>query len=209
MATVRAQRQGLLPCEIVGVVADRYCRAVERAQEAGLNVKLLLRDNFADREEFDAAFLRTMRELRPDGLVLNYGLLLDANVVSSYRWRILNVHFSLLPLFPGFGHTRKTAEAGVRVAGATVHLVDEGMDTGPIVAQAVTALSPGLTPDEIGRKIFPVSAPAQIQAMRWMATGRIKVNDARQVEIEGARYDSLPFVPALDPDIEAFARTLS
>ncbi|MSO55095.1 MAG: phosphoribosylglycinamide formyltransferase [Rhodospirillales bacterium] len=208
-ATVRALRQGLLPCEIAGVVADRESPAAARAREAGFKVCVVDFSAFPSREAYDAEFRNVVRSFAPDGIVLNYARMLDAETVARYPSHILNVHYSLLPTFPGFGHTRKAAEGGVRIAGATVHIVDKGMDSGPIIAQGAVELQPGLTASQIGRKIFLVAAPMQIQAMRWLATGRLTLTAERRVEIEGASFESLPFVPALDPDIAAFARAFS
>jgi phosphoribosylglycinamide formyltransferase-1 len=195
---------GLLPVRIAGVVADRACRAVERARARGIPTRVVDWSQLPDRESFDAALYDAVNGFAPDGIALNYNRLLPSAVTQAYPNRILNLHYSLLPLFPGFGAVTNAVASGMTVAGVTVHLVDETTDAGPIAAQAVCSLPRGVTVADVGRRLFPLAVPLLVQCMRWIAEDRIEIDHTGLAVVRGARYDTLPFVPELEPDIRTW-----
>jgi phosphoribosylglycinamide formyltransferase-1 len=204
---LRAVDEGILPVVIAGVIADRDCPAAERSRRRGIPTSVVPAADFARREEFDAATARAIESLAPDAIAVNYNYVLPPQVTAAYRHRILNPHFTLLPLFPGFGPIRQSLASGMRLAGVTVHLVDDTIDHGPIVAQAVRPVGPDDTEASLGRALFSAGAPLFIQAMRFLAEGRIEVTGGRTT-VRQADYSRLPFVPALEPDIETIATRL-
>jgi phosphoribosylglycinamide formyltransferase-1 len=143
---------------IAGVAGDRpHAGALERARAAGVPVAVFTRDAYADRAARDAALAAQVVEWRADLVVLaGYMALLDPGFVDRFEGRIVNVHPSLLPSFPGLRAIEQALEHGVRVTGATVHLVDHGVDTGPILAQGAVDVLPGDTPASLHDRIRPV-----------------------------------------------------
>lgn len=131
-----AVRDGTLPAELVALVTDRPCGALERAGEAGVPALTVPPGAHADRAAWDVALAATLRDLQPDWLVsAGFMRILGPAVLASFPERIVNTHPALLPSFPGAHAVRDALHHGVRVSGCTVHLVDEGTDTGPVLAQ--------------------------------------------------------------------------
>jgi phosphoribosylglycinamide formyltransferase-1 len=130
--------RGDYPGRVVAVGADRDCPAVEIAAAAGVPVYTVRLKDYADRAAWDAALTEATSVQRPD-LVVSAGFMkiLGPQFLSRYLGRIVNTHPALLPAFPGAHAVPETLDYGVKVTGCTVHLVDAGMDTGPILAQEV------------------------------------------------------------------------
>ena len=197
-ATINAQRLGLLPIEITRVIASGPCPAIDRARRAGIAVDLVDRAAHADRALFDAALNDAILGSGADGAVMNFDFILKGTAVNEYWGRLLNTHFSLLPLFPGFRAIEQAKSAGVRFSGVTVHLVDAGMDTGPIVSQTAVPIDPQADVATLGRDLFHAAVPLQLQALAFLAAGRIHICDERQVTIVDATYTRGPFSPNLE-----------
>ncbi|MBM9432967.1 phosphoribosylglycinamide formyltransferase [Flaviflexus equikiangi] len=124
-------------CEVVLVIADRHgCAGIDHAAEAGIDTAVLAVTDFPSREEWDQALASRLTESSPD-LVVSAGFLkiLGSAVLSAFPGLIVNTHNSLLPSFPGIHGPRDALDYGVKIAGATLFVVDEGMDTGQILAQ--------------------------------------------------------------------------
>jgi phosphoribosylglycinamide formyltransferase-1 len=139
-----ASAAGTLGARIAAVVCNvPGAKALDRARDAGVPAVLVDHRAFATRAEFEAEVQRQLEAHGVELLVLaGFMRILSADFVSRWHGRLLNIHPSLLPSFPGMHGIRQALEAGVRVTGCTVHLVDEGTDTGPIVAQAVVPVLP-------------------------------------------------------------------
>ncbi|ADU51532.1 phosphoribosylglycinamide formyltransferase [Thermaerobacter marianensis DSM 12885] len=137
------------------------------------------------REAWDRAILAELGRWRPDLVVLaGFMRILGPAVVAAYRNRILNVHPSLLPAFPGKDAPRQALEHGVRITGCTVHFVDEGVDTGPILLQAPVPVLAGDDAETLHRRIQAVEHRLYPAAVRLVATGRVRV-EGRRVKILG------------------------
>lgn len=176
------------PARVAVVVSDREgARALERATAAGLPAVHVNPKDFADRAAYDAAVAATL-ETHGVGLVClaGYMRILSPAFVRRFAGRILNVHPSLLPAFPGLHPQRQALEHGVRVAGATVHLVDEGVDTGPIVLQASVPVLAGDTEASLAARILEAEHRLYPAAIRLFAEGRLRIA-GRHVVIEEAR----------------------
>lgn len=144
--------------DIVGVAGDRPdAPALDRGRGAGVPVAVFPRDAYPDRAARDAALAARVEAWGAELVVLaGYMALLDPGFVDRFAGRIVNVHPSLLPAFPGLRAIEQALDHGVRVAGATVHLVDHGVDTGAILAQGAVDVLPGDTPADLHDRIRPV-----------------------------------------------------
>jgi phosphoribosylglycinamide formyltransferase-1 len=154
--------------------------ALERARAAGLEARWVNPKDFSDREAFDLALVREL-ESRGVGLACHAGFMrvLSPAYVRAFAGRALNIHPSLLPAFPGLHAPRQALEHGVKVAGATVHFVDEGVDTGPIVAQAAVPVEPGDTEETLAARILVQEHRLYPEAIRLFAEGRLKIQGRR------------------------------
>lgn len=188
-ALIDAQRAGRLGAEIGVVVSDvPDAPALERARAAGIEA-VHIEPAGAGRgrtgPEFDRRLLELLRSRGVDLVALaGFMRLLGPDVVAAYRWRILNVHPSLLPAFPGLHPVRRALEQGVRHTGCTIHLVDEGMDTGPIVLQQVVPVVDGDDEASLTARIQAAEHRLYPWAVRLLAEDRLQVVDGR-VQIRG------------------------
>ena len=143
------------------------------------------------------------------GLVaLTFDHLIPPPVVRHYRGRMVNLHLALLPAFPGFRAIPKALAGGVRFAGATVHEVDETMDGGPIIAQAVVGLRRDDTTETVGARVFAAARPMFLQVLRWFAAGRVERDPDGRVWVRGAEYGALPVSPAVEECVLKVVGTL-
>jgi phosphoribosylglycinamide formyltransferase-1 len=175
------------PARVVLVVSDREgAVALERAAAAGVRGVFLNPKDFADRTAFDAA-LAAMLDDAGVRLVCLAGFMriLGAAFVRSWQGRMLNIHPSLLPAFPGLAAQRQALAYGVKVAGATVHFVDEGVDTGPIVLQASVPVRDADTEESLSERILAEEHRLYPEAIRLYAEGRLRIA-GRRVVVAGA-----------------------
>lgn len=144
--------------EIVAVGGDKPgARALQRAQDAGVPARAFPIGEHPDRAARDAAIVAWLRESGAGLVVLaGYMALLTPAFITAFRGRIVNVHPSLLPRFPGLRAIEQALEAGADETGVTVHLVDEGVDTGPVLAQRAVPIAPGDTAATLRARLAPV-----------------------------------------------------
>lgn len=184
-ALVDAARRGELGGEIVVVVSNvETARGLERAREAG--IPAVFRDHRGRRrEDFDAEIVGILRAHEVDVVCLaGFMRLLSPVFVRAFPGRIVNVHPALLPAFPGTGAQQKAWEHGVKVSGATVHLVDEGLDSGPIVAQEAVPAFSSDTAETLAARILEAEHRLYPRAVRLLLEGRCRV-EGRRVIVEG------------------------
>ena len=162
--------------EVVAVACDQpSARALERARAAGVPSRVFLRSEFGARAARDAAMGDWLAEQGVELVVLaGYMAILDAGFVARFPDRILNVHPSLLPAFPGVRAIEQAVEHGVKVFGVTVHLVDEGVDTGPIVLQRAVELPDARDPAAVRASLRPIEHELLPRAVALMAAGRLR-----------------------------------
>ena len=144
-AIEEACRNGELNAEIVLMVTNKpEAYVVQRAEQAGIQVATFPATEYATREAYEEAILKALQEVDAEWLVLaGYMRLIGETLLTAYPSRIVNIHPSLLPSFPGKDAIEQAIEHGVKVTGVTVHLVDAGMDTGPILAQQAVNVTDG------------------------------------------------------------------
>ena len=147
--------------KIVRVISNKKdAYALERAKNAGIDAVVVSRTDFDSRADFDKALLGAMDEAEPDLVVLaGFLVVLSPEIINKYKGRIINIHPSLIPSFCGEGFYglkvhEEALKRGVKVTGATVHFVDEGCDTGPIIMQKAVEVEPGDTPEILQRRVM-------------------------------------------------------
>ena len=147
--------------EIVRVISNNPgAYALERAKEAGIEGICVSPKNYENRQAFHRAFLEAVDAAKPDLIVLaGFLVVIPEEMIAKYRGRIINIHPSLIPSFCGTGYYglkvhEKALERGVKVTGATVHYVDEGTDTGPIILQKAVSVEEGDTPEILQRRVM-------------------------------------------------------
>jgi phosphoribosylglycinamide formyltransferase 1 len=178
-----AARDGF-PARVELVVSDREdAFALERAAQAGVPGVFLNPKDHPDRVAFDAALVRLLEERRV-GLVCLAGFMriLGPAFVRAFAGRLMNVHPALLPAFPGLHAHRQALDYGVKVSGATVHFVDEGVDTGPVIAQVCVPVLDDDTEESLSARILTEEHRLYPEAVRLFALGRLSV-DGRRVRV--------------------------
>jgi phosphoribosylglycinamide formyltransferase-1 len=167
-AVVQAVAAADFDAEVVAAGTDRPgCLAMKRAAEAGIETFEVSFADYADRADWDRALARTMGGYRPDLVVLaGFMRLLAADTVN--RFSIINTHPSLLPSFPGAHAIGDALAHGVKLTGVTVHRVDAGLDTGPILAQAAVPVLEHDTEDSLRERIQQVEKPLYVQTIRQL-----------------------------------------
>lgn len=175
-AILDAIRAGRLAARVVLVLSDRSdAYALERARQAGVPTAVVPRKGFDSRETHDAAIADRLEQAGVDWVVLaGYMRLLSAGFVARFRDRIVNIHPALLPAFPGTHAQADAVAYGVKVSGCTVHLVDEGLDSGPILAQRVVPVEPDDTEDSLAERILREEHRLYPEVLGWLVAGRVQ-----------------------------------
>lgn len=185
MALVRAAKAADYPAEIVGVISDRAdAGGLAKASAEGIPTFAFVRRDFSSKEAHEAAIFEALDTLSPDILCLaGYMRLLTAAFIQRYEGRILNIHPSLLPLFPGLHTHQRALDAGMRIAGCTVHFVTEGMDEGPSVGQAAVPVLTGDTPDSLAARVLTVEHQLYPQSLRLFAEGKVRMEGGKAISV--------------------------
>jgi phosphoribosylglycinamide formyltransferase 1 len=164
----------------VGVVASNKpdAMALERAAEAGIETAVFERGAYFDREARDRAIGDWLAERAIDLIVLaGYMELLSASFVERFRGRIINVHPALLPSFPGLDSVQQALDHGVKVTGVTVHFVDEGVDSGPIILQRSVEVPESRMWDDLEERIHAVEHDLLPRAIELIAAGAVRIEE--------------------------------
>ena len=181
-AIVRAQIPG---ARIAAVISNRPDAAgLGFASAHGIAAQIVDHKDYPSREAFDAALAATIDAHEPDLVVLaGFMRVLTDGFVSHYAGRLLNIHPSLLPSFPGLHTHRRALEAGVRVHGTTVHFVTPTLDCGPIVIQAVVPVLPGDDEAALAARVLEQEHRIYPQAVRWFVEGRLSLGADGRVQV--------------------------
>jgi len=178
--------QGLV--EVVGVGSDNPgAGALERGRRAGVETAVFPAADYEDRGARDASIGDWIESREADLVVLaGYMQLLSAPFVARFRNRIVNIHPALLPSFPGLDAIGQALAAGVETTGVTVHFVDEGVDTGPVIAQREVPVPPGVARADLEAAVHAVEHELYPEAIRMIAEGRVRidVDDPRTIVID-------------------------
>lgn len=195
-ALIDAVEAGTLPISIRAVVSNRAdAYGLERAAAAGIPGRVIDHRGFESSRDFCLALSECIDEYAP-GLVVLAGFMriLHPEFVARYRNRLINLHPSLLPRYPGLHTHRRVLEHGDRVHGASVHFVTEDLDAGPVIIQGRVDVEPSDTPDTLQEKVHGVEHRILPTAVRWFARGRLSIVDGR-VMLDGRASPEQGLVP--------------
>ena len=175
--------------EIVGVISNnKNAFALERAKKHGISAECISPKDYESRDIFNKQFLERVNAYKPDLIVLaGFLVVIPQEMIAEYRNRMINIHPSLIPAFCGTGYYGlKVHEAalkrGVKVVGATVHFVDEGTDTGPIILQKAVEVQNGDTPEILQKRVMEQAEwKIMPEAIDLIANGKVTVEDGRTV----------------------------
>ncbi len=178
-AIIRAARNEQWPCRVAAVISNRAdAEGLQFAAEQGIPAEAVISKDFPTREAFDAALQTAIDRFAPDLVVLaGFMRILTPKFVEHYAGRMLNIHPSLLPSFPGLATHRQALAAGVKVHGATVHFVTAELDHGPIVAQAVVPVLATDNEHTLAERILVEEHKIYPQAVRWFVEGRLSIDN--------------------------------
>ena len=170
-----------LPAQVVGVIANRASASgLEWAASRGIPTRVVSHQGHADRASFDAALAQEIDALAPDFVLLaGFMRILTDGFVNHYAGRLINIHPSLLPLFPGLATHQQALDAGVQVHGCTVHVVTPELDHGPIIAQGIVPVQAGDTPDSLSARVLQVEHQVYPAVAQWLAEGRVQIHGDR------------------------------
>jgi phosphoribosylglycinamide formyltransferase-1 len=197
---------GALAADIAVVIANKpEALGLARARAAGIPTACVRHADFPEREAFDRELVRLLQASRVDYVALaGFMRILTPAFLAPFAGRVVNIHPALLPACPGIHAQRQQADHGVRLAGCTVHFVDEEMDHGPIIIQAAVPAFADDNEATLGARILDLEHRIYPQALQWLAQGRVHLN-GRQVIVDGAgRNFSGPFWtnPSLEPPFD-------
>jgi phosphoribosylglycinamide formyltransferase-1 len=180
-ALIDAARSGYFPAVIARLITDNpEAHAIRRAKNAGIPVSVLDFGSFPGKEAYEEALKDEMEECDADLFVLaGYMRILPAAIVRAFPGRIMNIHPALLPSFPGLHAQRQALEYGVRVSGCTVHFVDEGTDTGPIILQRCIPVEEGDDEEALSNRILVEEHRILTEAVRLFCEERIRLAGRR------------------------------
>lgn len=179
-AMIDAVGAGTLAADLVGVIANRAdAYGLERAKRAGIPVQVIPHTAFAAREAFDAALGTALDALAVDVVALaGFMRILGAPLVERFQGRMLNIHPSLLPLYPGLHTHQRALDAGDAQSGATVHYVTPTLDAGPAILQGSVAIHPGDTAASLAERVMSeVEQHIYVEVLRWCADGRLRLHN--------------------------------
>lgn len=180
-AIAAAIEAGEVPARIQVVVSDRPgARALDLARERGLKSYHLTPREYPSRQAYDLALATALKKEGVELVALaGFMRLLGREFLEQFPGAVINIHPALLPAFPGLNAQRQALEYGVKFSGCTVHFVDAGMDTGPIIAQAVVPVLDDDTPETLAARILAEEHRLYPRVIKWLAEGRVELRGRR------------------------------
>ena len=185
LALLKNIEKGVLKnCHIAVVFSNNpNAKGLEYAEKAGIKTIVIPSKNRSDRIEYDREIINALAEYNIDLICLaGYMRIITEELVETYKNRIINIHPALLPAFPGLHAQKQALDYGVKVTGCTVHFVDGGMDTGPVILQKTVPVYDNDTEDTLSARILEQEHIAYSEALSLYAAGRLKVS-GRKVEV--------------------------
>lgn len=188
LAIADAIAAGKLPAEIAVVISNRAdAPGIELARARGIDA-LAMPSQGVDRETFDRGLIAELRARNVDLVCLaGYMRILSGHFIREFRGRILNIHPSLLPAFPGLDAQHQAVVHGVKYSGCTVHFVDEGLDSGPIILQAVVPVMDGDDADALSARIIKEEHRIYAEAIKLVLSGRYEIEGRRVIATDEHR----------------------
>lgn len=176
-AIINAIHEGRIDGELDIVISDNPdAYALKRAKNFQINTQIVYYRQFKNKREYEQEILRHLHNHRIDLVVLaGYMRLLSPSFIREYRHRIINIHPALLPAFPGLHAQRQAIDYGVKISGCTVHFVDEGMDTGPIILQEAVKVKQSDNEETLAERILKVEHRLLPRAIHLFSQGKIQI----------------------------------
>ncbi|MFO7812689.1 MAG: phosphoribosylglycinamide formyltransferase [Pelovirga sp.] len=177
------QQCGQLSVDIALVISNNPgAGALDRAQQAGINTLCINHRKHSTREDFDQALVNALQQADVDLVVLaGFMRIITPVMLKAFAQRIINIHPALLPAFPGLDGQQQAIDYGARFSGCTVHFVDAGVDTGPIIVQAVVPILPEDSAVTLAQRILEQEHRIYPQAIQWLAEGRVKIEGRKVI----------------------------
>lgn len=178
-AIIDETQAGRLPIRIATVISNKpEAAGLERARAAGIKTQVVDHRNFPSRAAFEQALMAAIDAHAPSLVVLaGFMRILGREFIDHYQGRMINIHPSLLPAFPGLGTHARALQSGATRHGATVHFVTHEVDGGPIIAQAVVPVLPDDTVESLGARVLEEEHRLYPRAIQWFVEGRVHLND--------------------------------
>ncbi len=188
MALAQACQAPDFPAEIACVISDKASAGgLAKAQSLGIPTLVFERKTYASKTEHEQSILAALSEIAPDIICLaGYMRLISAEFIAPYAGRIINIHPSLLPLFPGLHTHERAIESGMKITGCTVHFVTEGMDEGPVVGQAAVPVLLDDTPDTLAARVLTIEHQLYPLALKLLAEGKVRMEGGRVARAQDA-----------------------
>lgn len=185
-ALIDAVHAGQLPAEIRAVISNNAgALGLARAQRAGIPTHVISHRDFANRDQFDRALMQRIDACQPQLVVLaGFLRILGKDFIDHYAGRLLNIHPSLLPEFPGLNTHARALQSGAKYHGASVHFVTHDMDSGPVIVQATVPVLPGDTPETLAERVLQEEHRIYPLAIHWFLENRLSL-DAGRVLLDG------------------------
>jgi phosphoribosylglycinamide formyltransferase-1 len=188
-SNMQALLEARLPARVAAVISNNPgARGLATAKSHGIDTAVVDHRAFTDRSAFDAALAAEIDRRRPDLVVLaGFMRIFTAPFIERYRGRMMNIHPSLLPAFPGLHTHRQALAKGVRIHGCTVHFADVDVDSGPIIVQAAVPVLPDDTEERLAARVLAEEHRIYPQAVRWFLEGRLRVAADGTVTMDATR----------------------
>ncbi len=186
-ALIAAALDAGFPAKIVSVISDKpEAKGLEHAREFGIEALAIPRSDYASKAEHEAAVIAALDASGARIIALaGYMRLLSGDFVKRYAGRMINIHPSLLPAFPGLATHERALAAGCRVHGCTVHFVTEGMDEGPIIEQEAVRVERGDTPDTLAARVLEAEHRIYPMALAMLARGEVRMSGDNRAQFAG------------------------
>lgn len=180
-AFIDQSASGELPAGIAAVISNRPgVRGLQRATDAGIKAEVIDHTRFESRQAFDRELMDRIDQYAPDLVILaGFMRILTPEFVRHFHGRLLNIHPSLLPKYPGLHTHQRAIDAGDTQAGATVHFVTEDLDGGPPIIQASVPIEPADTADQLAARVLEQEHKIYPLAAQWFVNGRLALQDKR------------------------------
>jgi phosphoribosylglycinamide formyltransferase 1 len=188
-SNMEALLEARLPARVAAVISNKpEAPGLATAKSRGIPTAVVAHREFGDRAAFDAALAGEIDRHRPDLVALaGFMRILTAPFIERYNGRMMNIHPSLLPSFPGLHTHRQALAAGVRIHGCTVHFTTPAVDSGPIIVQAAVPVLPDDTEERLAARVLAEEHRVYPQAVRWFLEGRLRVGPNGAVTVNAAR----------------------
>ncbi|MBY7649494.1 MAG: phosphoribosylglycinamide formyltransferase [Candidatus Liberibacter europaeus] len=180
LSLIQATKKVGYPAKIIGVISDNpNARGISKAQKENIPTYLIPHNNCSSKEEHGGKIITQLATLKPDLICLaGYMRILSKEFIRLYKDKIINIHPSLLPLFPGLNTHRRALQCGVKITGCTVHMVTEKIDDGPIIAQAAVPVLPNETEESLSQKVLSVEHLLYPLALEKIILGKVPKNES-------------------------------